>query len=57
VIIREAIPGLFINIGIDIPQFVAEVATPQIDTLFKVLKPLGYTLAIVPVQQAQTTEY
>lgn len=23
-------------------------ATPQIDTLFKVLKPLGYTLAIVP---------
>jgi len=24
-------------------------ATPQIDTLFKVLYPLGYTLAIVPV--------
>jgi ribosome-binding protein aMBF1 (putative translation factor) len=24
-------------------------ATPQIDTLFKVLQPLGYTLAIVPV--------
>jgi ribosome-binding protein aMBF1 (putative translation factor) len=23
-------------------------ATPQVDTLFKVLKPLGYTLAIVP---------
>ena len=23
-------------------------STPQIDTLFKVLKPLGYTLAIVP---------
>lgn len=23
-------------------------ATPQIDTLFKILKPLGYTLAIVP---------
>lgn len=23
-------------------------ATPQIDTLFKVLKPFGYTLAIVP---------
>ena len=23
-------------------------ATPQIDTLFRVLKPLGYTLAIVP---------
>ena len=22
--------------------------TPQVDTLFKVLKPLGYTLAIVP---------
>ena len=26
-------------------------ATPQIDTLFKVLKPLGYTLAIVPDNQ------
>lgn len=24
-------------------------ATPQIDTLFKVLNPLGYTLSIVPV--------
>ena len=23
-------------------------ATPQIDTLFKVLQPLGYTLAVVP---------
>ena len=23
-------------------------STPQIDTIFKVLKPLGYTLAIVP---------
>ena len=23
-------------------------ATPQIDTLFRVLKPLGYTLAVVP---------
>jgi len=23
-------------------------ATPQIDTLFRILKPLGYTLAIVP---------
>ena len=23
-------------------------ATPQIDTLFKILQPLGYTLAIVP---------
>ena len=31
-------------------------ATPQIDTLFKVLKPLGYTLAIVPDKPAQTTE-
>lgn len=27
-------------------------ATPQIDTLFKVLKPLGYTLAIVPDKKA-----
>jgi len=26
-------------------------ATPQIDTLFKILKPLGYTLAIVPDNQ------
>ena len=25
--------------------------TPQIDTLFKVLHPLGYTLEIVPLQQ------
>lgn len=25
-------------------------ATPQIDTLFKVLKPLGYTLEIVPIK-------
>ncbi len=25
-------------------------ATPQIDTLFKILKPLGYTIAIVPDQ-------
>ena len=24
-------------------------ATPQIDTLFKILAPLGYTLAIVPI--------
>jgi ribosome-binding protein aMBF1 (putative translation factor) len=31
-------------------------ATPQIDTLFKVLKPLGYTLAIVPDKQAKTGE-
>jgi predicted transcriptional regulator len=27
-------------------------ATPQIDTMLKVLRPLGYTLAIVPDQQA-----
>ena len=27
-------------------------ATPRIDTLFKVLKPLGYTLAIVPDDHA-----
>ena len=27
-------------------------ATPQIDTLFRVLKPLGYTLAIVPDNRA-----
>ena len=26
-------------------------ATPQIDPLFKVLHPLGYTLAIVPTEQ------
>ena len=25
--------------------------TPQIDTLFKVLNPLGYTLSIVPIEQ------
>jgi ribosome-binding protein aMBF1 (putative translation factor) len=31
-------------------------ATPQIDTLFKVLKPLGYTLAIVPDGPAQTVK-
>ena len=30
--------------------------TPQIDTLFKVLKPLGYTLAIVPDVHAQTAD-
>jgi transcriptional regulator with XRE-family HTH domain len=28
-------------------------ATPQIDTLFKILQPLGYTLAIVPSVQSQ----
>lgn len=27
-------------------------ATPQIDTLFKILKPLGYTLAIVPDKES-----
>lgn len=26
-------------------------ATPQIDTLFKILQPLGYTLAVVPAEQ------
>ena len=26
-------------------------STPQIDTLFKVLNPLGYTLSIVPITQ------
>ena len=26
-------------------------ATPQIDTLFKILQPLGYTLAIVPAEK------
>jgi len=30
-------------------------ATPQIDTLFKVLKPLGYTLAIVPDNRTHAT--
>lgn len=25
--------------------------TPQIDTLFKILNPLGYTLSIVPIQE------
>ena len=28
-------------------------ATPQIDTLFKILQPLGYTLAVVPSEQVQ----
>jgi DNA-binding XRE family transcriptional regulator len=28
-------------------------ATPQINTLIKVLTPLGYKLAIVPIQQSQ----
>ncbi|NLB17513.1 MAG: helix-turn-helix transcriptional regulator [Syntrophomonadaceae bacterium] len=27
--------------------------TPQINTLFKILQPLGYTLAIVPAKQSQ----
>jgi transcriptional regulator with XRE-family HTH domain len=31
-------------------------ATPQVDTLFRVLKPLGYTLAIVPDTQAHAIE-
>ena len=30
--------------------------TPQIDTLFKLLKPLGYTLAIVPSEEAVEVE-
>jgi len=29
-------------------------ATPQIDTLFKVLYPLGYTIEIVPLEQTGT---
>jgi len=29
-------------------------ATPQIDTLFRVLHPLGYTIEIVPLQEAET---
>ena len=28
-------------------------STPQIDTLFKVLNPLGYTLSIVPLDKKQ----
>ena len=27
-------------------------STPQIDTLFKVLRPLGYTLSIVPIKES-----
>lgn len=27
-------------------------STPQIDTLFKVLNPLGYTLSIVPIKES-----
>lgn len=27
-------------------------STPQIDTLFKILSPLGYTLSIVPAEKA-----
>ena len=30
-------------------------ATPQIDTLFKVLHPLGYTIEIVPLSLNQTS--
>ena len=29
-------------------------ATPQIDTLFRILKPLGYTLEIVPDKREQS---
>ncbi len=28
-------------------------AMPQINTLFKILQPLGYTLAVVPTEQLQ----
>ena len=31
-------------------------ATPQIDTLFRVLKPLGYTLEIVPIKEGSKAE-
>jgi transcriptional regulator with XRE-family HTH domain len=31
-------------------------ATPQIDTLFRVLEPLGYTLAIVPNGESANSE-
>lgn len=27
-------------------------ATPQIDTLFKILSPLGYTLSIIPIEKS-----
>ena len=30
-------------------------ATPQIDTLFKVLYPLGYTIEIVPIEQKRVS--
>jgi len=30
-------------------------ATPQIDTLFKVLYPLGYTIEIVPIREKAAT--
>lgn len=29
--------------------------TPQIDTLFKVLNPLGYTISIVPLENQKTS--
>lgn len=29
--------------------------TPQIDTLFKILSPLGYTLTIVPIENTENT--
>jgi ribosome-binding protein aMBF1 (putative translation factor) len=37
----------------DIARLERMQTTPQIDTLFKVLKPLGYTLAIVPDNAGQ----
>lgn len=30
--------------------------TPQIDTLFKILNPLGYTISIVPLKSRSTAE-
>lgn len=30
-------------------------ATPQIDTLFKILNPLGYTISIVPLSSEERT--
>ncbi|MDR2610345.1 MAG: helix-turn-helix transcriptional regulator [Clostridiales Family XIII bacterium] len=31
-------------------------ATPQVDTLFRVLRPLGYTLAIVPDKKTRASK-
>lgn len=36
-----------------IARMEAMKTTPQIDTLFKVLRPLGYTLAVVPDDQTR----